>query len=430
MDDLRIINGLVYQSNEFVPTNIYIKDGIITAITDQLYEARKTIDCNGDLVFPGIIDPHTHFALDLGHITSKDDFYHGTKAAAYGGVTTVIDFLEPVQTASAMKEAFLRRKEQTKDSVISVKFHACLKDPKDIPSIVHTMNELDLNTVKIFTTYSDSNRRTYDPEIKELLRQSNKHDFMVTAHIENDDMIVLDKNASYQELPLSRPSLSETSEVLKLAEYVKETNGYLYMVHCSSGNTIHALKEQYPDLLHTHIIVESCPHYVVFDNSVLNQDNGYLYTMAPPLRSKNERQLLIDHIDDIYTIGTDHCTFSSQDKKHEKLIDMPLGIGGVEESFRVLYTMFGDKIIDKMTINVAKAHKLYPQKGVLQVGSDADLFVYRKQPSKITLGHGLCDYTVYDNMPVNGDIITTIVGGTIVIHNQQFVSSHHTLLHK
>lgn len=421
MYDLRILHGAVYLDGVFENTNVYIKNGIIVAITTDEHDALETYDCNGDFVFPGIIDPHTHFELDLGNISSVDDFYTGTKAAAFGGVTTIIDFMEPVQTSRELERAFHRRQHQAKKSVIDYKLHACLRDPKDIPSITKTMNKFNLNTVKIFTTYSDSSRRTYDPEIKTLLKHTVTDNFMVTAHIENDEMIDLDPDALYNQLPDKRPTESETSEALKLAEFVRETNGYLYMVHCSSGKTIQALKKHYGDLLHTHFLVESCPHYFTFDRRVLDKEDGYLYTMAPPLRSDDEQQLLIDNINEIDTIGTDHCTFRKGHKMHDKISDMPLGVGGVEESFRILYTKFGDTIVDKMTKNVAKAHRLFPQKGILQVGSDADMFVYHKTPSIIRLGHGTCDYTIYQGMKVNGNIRSTISHGRFVVKDGVFI---------
>ncbi|QMS84406.1 amidohydrolase family protein [Candidatus Xianfuyuplasma coldseepsis] len=421
MDDLRIINGLVYQNNQFVPTNIYIKDGIISAITTDVYEAKETYDCEGDLVLPGIIDPHTHFELDLGTQSSKDDFYHGTKAAAFGGVTTIIDFLQPAQTASELHQTYKERKQQAQNSVIDYAFHACLRNPLGIEEIVQAMNDNHLKTVKIFTTYSESNRRTYDPEIQELLRYSKRHGFTVTAHIENDEMINKDPSLPYQSLPQARPTEAETNEALKLAGFVRETGGTLYMVHCSSGNTIQALSEQYSDILHTQFLVETCPHYVMFNHSVLNRVHGYLFTMAPPLRSQQEQELLIANIDNIDTIGTDHCTFLQTDKKHTLLQNIPLGVNGVEESFRILFTKCGINIIDKMTINVAKAHHLYPRKGVIAIGSDADLFIYRQQPRTITLGHGACDYTIYEGFEVNGDVISTISRGEFVVKHQSFI---------
>lgn len=429
MNELRIINGLVYQDSRFVKTNLYINNGIITNISDDLHEALETYDCHGNLVLPGIIDPHTHFELDLGWITSKDDFYHGSIAAAFGGVTTFIDFLEPVSNHHDLKTAFRHRQQQAQASVVDYKFHACLKNPHDIPQITKTMKSLHLNTVKIFTTYSDSNRRTYDEEIKALLQQSKIEGFTVTAHIENDDLIDLDPTATFPELPDRRPTESETSEALKLAGYVDDIGGTLYMVHCSSGKTLEALKYHYPHLLNTRFIIESCPHYFRFNRTVLDGENGYLYTMAPPLRSPEEQDLLNKHIDDVYTIGTDHCSFDRKDKDKKLLKDIPLGVGGVEESFPVLYTMFGDQIIDKMTKNVALAHHLFPQKGILQVGSDADVFVYQQQPTTVQ-HHSLSDYSLYRWIPVNGQVITTISRGRFVVRDGALIPHTGTCLNQ
>jgi dihydropyrimidinase len=418
MYDLALLNGWVYFDDEFHKTNIYVRNGLIEEITPMILNAEVIHDCEGDYVIPGIIDPHVHFALELPTITSRDDFYSGTRSAAFGGVTTVIDFLEPVQTKEELLQAFKKRMNDAKDAVIDYSFHACVRNPKGhVKEIVEGMKELNLPTVKLFTTYSDSDRRTYEPEIVELLQETKQHNFMVTAHIENDDLITLSDDFSYLDLPQSRPTKSETSEALKMAQIVRETQGELYMVHCSSGATLKALKEQFSDILHSNLLIESCPHYFVFDQSVLYLPNGHLYTMAPPLRPLNEVKLLQELFADVDTIGTDHCSFNRQDKQQALLKDTPLGIAGVETSFLVMYRLFGDAIINAMTKNVAIKHRLYPQKGVIQVGSDADMFVFHKEKTKIGEQHGATDHNLYYHYPSKGTIKATISRGEFVMKN-------------
>ena len=431
MYDLRIINGLVYKELEYHEMNLYITDGLISKISNELFEAKETYDADGLLVFPGVIDPHTHFELDLGTRTSKDDFKKGTEAAVFGGVTTIIDFLSPVNNNQDLEKEFNLRTVQAKDSLIDYKFHACVMNPKgNVETIVDTMSTLGLNTVKLFTTYSDSNRRTYDTEIIELLKLSKTNNFMVTAHIENDDQIIQKDNMTYHDLPISRPTISETSEALKLAQYARDTGGNLYMVHLSSGKTLKMLKEEYSDILNKNLIIESCPHYFVYDNSILQSKLGFLYTMAPPLRSSEEVTLLKNNIDSVYTIGTDHCTFDFKDKQKTLLKDMPLGVGGVEYSFDIMFSMFGIKVVDKMTQNVAKAHKLFPQKGIIQEGSDADLFLYKLKEKQLTENHSDTDHFIYKDFPVKGEVVSTMSNGIFVLKDRTLQSNTGTLLNK
>ena len=431
MFDLGIINGLVFINDKFIKTNVYISDGIIKEISDSLFESLEAYDCKGNLVIPGIIDPHTHFDLDLGFTTSKDDFETGTKAAAYGGVTTIIDFLNPVDNPNDLEKEFSNRVNQAQKSNIDYKFHACLKNPKgEVKNIVEKLPHLGLNTVKIFTTYSDSNRRTYEPEIKELLSYTKDKNFTLTVHVENDDLIITNNEDTYHKLPINRPTISEFTEAIKLAELVRKTNGRLYMVHLSSGDTLKELSTKYKDILNKDFIVESCPHYFTFNNEVLNKENGYLYTMAPPLRSESEQKELNKLIDNVYTIGTDHCKFNKTEKQKQTLKEMPLGVGGVEESFRLMFTKFGEKIIPKMTSNVAKAHYLYPQKGIIKKGSDADMFIYELKDTTIKNYHSNIDHNIYLNQQVNGEVISTLSRGKFVIKNKEFIPQTGTLLNQ
>ena len=431
MHDLAILNGKVYINQTFHQTNVYIKDGVISCISKKLQSSKETYDAMGDLVLPGIIDPHTHFALDLGTISSRDNFYQGTKAAVYGGVTTIIDFLQPVDNEVDLLKAFIFRKQDAKDSVIDYKFHACLKNPKGhVEEVVKKCERLGLNTIKVFTTYSDSNRRTYDPELRELLTLSKTYPFTLTAHIENDELIDLDPSYSYRDLSRSRKSITETSEALKLAQMVRETNGNLYMVHLSSGETLKRLKEEYKDILNKKMTIESCPHYFVWSDDVFLQEDGYLYTMAPPLRSKSEKELLHQLIDDVYTIGTDHCAFHKEDKNQLLLQKLPLGIGGVEQSFDVMYALFGEKVIDKMTLNVAKAHHLFPQKGIIKEGSDGDLFIYHLEDTLLHNHHGNANYNLYKEYPVKGYVKSTISRGSFVLKDGELNEHKGQLLNK
>ncbi|MBN2300416.1 MAG: amidohydrolase family protein [Acholeplasmataceae bacterium] len=422
MYDKALINGKIYFKSGWQYQNIYIEGEKIALISDQLLPAKEIIDVLGYEVLPGVIDPHVHFELDLGFIKSVDDFYSGSVAAAYGGVTSYVDFLEPVDNVEDLEKAFYHRLSLAKKSVVDYHFHACIKNPKgDLEVFVKKMKALGMNTLKLFTTYSDSNRRTYDPEIIELLELSKKYHFLIMAHIENDDLITLDPKFTYRDLLKSRPQISETTEALKLAEYTRQTGGWMYMVHLSSGKTLEALIQNYPDILNQHFFIESCPQYFSFTNEVLNKHDGYLYTFAPPLRSAHEKDLLLYHQDAVYTIGTDHCAFMKKDKDQLTLAKTPLGIGGIEHALGVMRYHLKDQTIDKMTKRVAYTQSLR-SKGEISEGFDADLVVFKPDNSmKVHGNHGTCDYSVYENHPSAGQVISTILRGQFVIKDGEFV---------
>lgn len=422
MYDYAIMNGSVYLDGRFQTTNLYIQGDKIALISDEYLSATHVIDAEGLEVLPGIIDPHVHFGLKVGVMKSVDDFYHGSVAAAYGGVTSIIDFLDPASNAEELEKAYYQRLNLAQNSVIDYRLHACLKDPDgDIEQFILKMKELDLHTLKIFTTYSDTNRRTYDEDIIKLLKLTKKYDFLLLVHVENDGLIRIEKDFTYQDLPISRPSQSEENEALKLAGFVRDYGGRLYMVHLSSGNTIASLKEHYADVLNKSFYVESCPQYFTFTNECYEREDGFLYTMAPPLRSFSSRKLLFEHQANIDTIGTDHCAFNAADKKDRLLKEIPLGVGSIEHSFTIMRHHLGDSVIKKMTKNVADLHYL-SQKGEIKVGNDADLVLFKKEPRSIILDkHGKADYSLYIGQPSSGQVISTMVRGTFIILDRVFL---------
>jgi dihydropyrimidinase len=419
MFDKSIINGKVYINHAFIKTNIYLQGEKIAKISDEIYASKQVIDANHKMIIPGLIDPHTHMALDLKTIHSVDDFASGSISGLYGGVTTIIDFLEPTSCASDLEKSFYSRLNEAKDCHCDYKFHATIKNPTgSLEEYVLKVKELGLTSIKLFTTYSNSNRRTYDADIIELLKLSQIHHILILAHIENDDLIDLNPDFTYQDLPISRPSISETKEALKLASFVKKYGGYLYMVHLSSGETLQKLKEQYSDILNKKFFVESCPQYFNLSNDLLKQENGYLYTMAPPIRRKEELVKLVSLFSDVYTIGTDHCSFMKKEKNHLLLKDIPLGIGGIESSFHLMYHLFNVQAIDKMTLNPASIHHLLGKKGKIEEGYDADLVIYELANSAIEKLHSKCDYSVYQGYPTDEIIKFVLLRGNIIIEDQ------------
>ena len=420
MFDKSLINGNLFIDGKWQKANLSILGEKIAYIGNEIKDAKEVIDCAGLNIIPGLIDPHVHFELNCGRVTSVDDFYYGSVAAAFGGVTTIVDFLDPSRNAEELKQTYYERIALAKKSLVDYHMHACIREPNgDLEEYVKTVKELGMKTIKLFTTYSDTHRRTYDKDIIELLKLSKKYNVLILAHIEADDMISIKDEFTYKDLCVSRPGYAETLEALKLAGYAKETGGYLYMVHCSSGETLRQLKEEYGDIINKNLFIESCPQYFVFNNLSLNDENGNLFTFAPPLRSERERQLLHAYFENLYTIGTDHCAFNKEDKTWSKLAGFPLGVGGIEYSFTLMFRRFDEKVIDKMSKNVAEAED-FPTKGELKVGKDADIAVFKIIDNyRCQKGHGKCDYSIYEGVLGSGEFIHTLVRGQFVLRNRE-----------
>jgi len=378
IEDLGIINGKVYMDGGFSNVNIYVKGEKISCITSEKLQCKKEVDAGGCMVLPGLIDPHVHFHLGVGDCVSSDDFHTGSIKAALGGVTTYIDFLDPIKKASQIDVAFDKRVKLAETSVTDYAFHTTIANPVDSPiDIIRASKKIGIPSIKLFTTYSNSDRRTGDNYIYELLKCSKDENIKVVVHAENDELVSVKNDILVKDHEKSRPVISENIEVMKLASMAKETGGNLYIVHVSAGSSVEKLVENFDHELISHqITLESCPHYFIFNSSVYNQKDGYRYTMTPPLRPETDRILLNRFIDYISTIGTDHCPFEEKFKNHKYTSDISMGIGGIQYSFLNMYSLFQEKIIDKFTKGPAKAYGLYPTKGILIPGADADILIF------------------------------------------------------
>ncbi len=417
MFDLGILNGRLYLNGSFTQSNLYIKNGVIDTITKSHLESTEKYDVQGKMVLPGFIDAHVHFNLGVGANVSEDDFFSGSKKAAMGGITTVIDFLDPIKDVSQLDEAFNNRYELAKKSVIDYGFHVTLGNPEgEVRTILNKSCLLGMPTVKLFTTYASTNRQTKDYYIDELLKYSKQAKVRILVHAENNDMIK-EKNVLVKDHESSRPAISEITEVLKLAEMARYRDGLLYIVHTNCGTTLERIKEIYSKQLHSSIILESAPHYFKFNSSLYEKEDGYLYTMTPPLRSEEERVKLINNIDAIDVIGTDHCPYPKRLKNKKYTSEIPMGIDGVKYSFLNMFTLFGEDIIPKFTAEPSKIHGLYPKKGVLMPGSDGDIVIF--DPNKIT--RVVDDNSVYNGEVLKGEITATISKGKFIVKEGKFL---------
>ena len=201
--------------------------------------------------------------------------------------------------------------------------------------------------------------------------------------------------------------------------------GKVYIVHVTCGSSLEMLNEKYSELLENNLFIESCPQYFHLTKEVFGGENGQLYLLAPPLRSKKEQKKLIENFGSINTIGTDHAPFMKEEKKRYNQLDkIPKGLGSLEYSFSLMYDLFGEQIIPKFTINPAIIHSLFPKKGTIQEGSNADLVIF--DPEKefvIDSGHSKSDYSPYEGMKLKGQVESTILRGRFVIENRELVGS-------
>ena len=421
MYDLGIINGRVYTENGYINTNVFIKDGRISALSGDKLDCTEYVDADGAKVLPGLIDPHVHFSLTVGENTSTDNFETGSINGLLGGITTYIDFLDPIKRREDFKEAFEKRSELAKNSASDYAFHSCLANPSDgAKEMIREGLKYGNTSIKLFTTYSNTDRRTPDNYIRDLLKCSKMHNVRIVIHSENDDLVDYSKNILIKNHEKSRDTLCETTEVLKLAQMARVTGGNLYIVHVSAGTTADLISREYrKELENGNIIMESCPHYFIFNSSCYNKRSGFLYTMTPPLRPEEDRQLLCENLDYISTIGTDHCPFSEEMKKHKYTSETPMGIGGIKYSFLNMYTLFGDKVIKKFTSNPARAYNMYPKKGTILPGSDADIVIFDDKARGVIKD----SESLYNGREIKGKFLKVFLGGKLAVDNGQYVGS-------
>ena len=439
-----IKNGTLVRSSESTKSDILLKAGKIEKIEKNISEtqADKVIDATGKYIFPGGIDPHVHMDLTTPAGKSSDSFETGSRAALFGGTTTLIDFVTPQRNQNLI-EALEEQKKEAKNCLTDYSFHMT---PQALSSdtekqIKQCIENEGINSFKIYMAYSIG---LGNGEIAKVMEMVAKYGGLVTVHAENGEVIdylrqkfVSEGKIEPKYHPISRPDSMEEEAINRVIEIAKLTNCKLYIVHVSSAKGIKRVeKAQKEGAL---VYAETCPHYLLLDDGVYNQEfnKSAKYVLSPPIRGKENQEVLWNSIakNSIQTVGTDHCPFNLKGQKELGIKDftkIPNGAGGVEHRLNLLYTygVLENKITLNQFVNItstqpAQLFGLEKQKGDLKAGLDADIVIWNPEKEKIISAkthNQNCDTNIYEGFKLKGVAETIILRGEVAVENEKMIA--------
>jgi dihydropyrimidinase len=440
----KIIGGTIVTSNKTYKSDVLISNGKIKRIARRITDkADKIIDAKGQYLFPGGIDVHTHLDMPFGGTVTSDDFYTGTIAAACGGTTSIIDFAMQEKRKS-LKDALNKWHSKARGkSVIDYGFHIALTDlNKEAWHDLSQLVSLGVSSVKAFMAYKNS-LMVSDEVLFKLLEKSNQYGFLVMIHAENGDAIdVLIKRLLSERKTkpvyhaISRPPELEeeaTNRVITLARLAKAP---LYIVHLSCKGALRRVRLARKNK--QKVYAETCPHYLTLSINDLRKPGfqGAKYVMSPPLRDKSNQQHLWQGLakGDLVTIGSDHCAFNMKTQKELGKGDfskIPNGIPGAETRLPLIYSegvakkrISLNRCVDICSTTPARLFGLYPQKGEIAIGSDADIVIFNPKGETILKAsklHQKVDYCPYEGMKLKGSVSHVLLRGEVIVKDNKFL---------
>jgi dihydropyrimidinase len=439
--DTVIKGGTLVLGEQCLQADLGIEGEVIAAIGGIL-EAENEIDASGCLVLPGAIDPHTHLALDLGPgLKTGDDFGSGSRAAAMGGTTTIINYAEQCGYSGlgeALDDWMLKAEGK---SCIDYSFHMLINDPSS-----QVLDEMELlvrqgiTSFKVLLAYKDIVMLD-DSQLFRVLRRAGELGAIVNVHAENGSLIdelTADLRGAGKIQPVyharSRPEIAEEEATFRALALAKAADAPVYIVHMTCKGAVEVLKRA--RLSGQKAFGETCPQYLLLDESVYEADldSASSYILSPPLRDKANQEVLWNSLSSglLQVVGTDHCPFSSEQKAlgRNDFSKIPNGLAGVETRLGLLYH-FGvregrltlSEWVRLMATNPAKLFGLYPRKGTLSVGSDADIVVFdpaRTQSLDAARLHMNTDLSPYEGWELQGWPRDVLQRGRIIVREGQF----------
>ncbi len=454
MANILIKNGLVVDTEWTRHSDILVEGSRIKRIARNILvedcpEGTHIVDASGLCVLPGIIDAHTHYHLVSRGTVTADSFAEGSKLASFGGVTTVVDFAD--DNHKSLLGSTKDRKRQMRPMSIDYALHQGVYEYRDsLRTELRELKASGVGAVKIFTTYRNVGYMVDKREdLKAIFSMCRELGLMVCVHCEDDSIISgINENWKGQYRPIDhaalRPSEAEAEAIRYVGGIAQELDMPVYIVHLSSKKGLEVVRELREKGVK--VIVETTPHYLFLDKSRLEGEDGPLYVMTPPLRTKEDNEALQEALIDgeIQVVATDHCSFTYEQKleSHDCRTIFP-GIPGTEELLPLIYN-FGHtsgqlsmgQIVNLLSTGPAKQFGLYPKKGILREGSDADIVLF--DPSEIwTISrdttHSAALYTPYEGTTVMGRVKMTYLRGRLIMGDGiylglegdgQFVKAH------
>ncbi|WP_169085407.1 dihydropyrimidinase [Paenibacillus sp. PL91] len=442
-----IKNGTVVTAADTYAADVLIKEGIIAKIgLDLTDEADEIIDASGKYVFPGGIDPHTHLEMPFGGTVTADDFATGTRAAAFGGTTTIVDFCLTTKGKPLSESIKTWHNKANGKAVIDYGFHLMIGEINDevlaeLPAIV---KEEGITSLKVFMAYKNVFQAD-DGTLFRTLLAAKELGAMVMVHAENGDVIdfliqkaLAEGNTDPIYHALTRPSIIEGEATGRAAKLAELAGARLYVVHVTCAEAVQQIAEARNKGVD--IWGETCPQYLVLDQSYLEKPDfeGAKYVWSPPLREAFHQEVLWNALKSgqLQTLGSDHCSFNFDGQKDLGLGDfskIPNGGPVIEDRFSLFYSEGVNKgritlhqFVDIVSTRNAKLFGLFPRKGTIAVGSDADIVIFDPLAGRTLSAkthHMNVDYNPFEGMQVTGEPISVLSRGEFVIQDRQFVGA-------
>jgi len=436
MKTILIKGGTVVTPLDISRKNVYIRGEKITEVSaETAQKADLIVDAAGLYVLPGAIDTHVHFNDEFMGTISVHDYYTGTQAAAYGGVTSIIDFSNQIPgkpLAWTLKNKF---KEAEGKAIIDYGVHPVITNVSgeildEIPSLI----DQGAPTIKCYMTYKNEGLMVKMPDLKRILNRLNDAGGMLLVHAEDNDTIESNvqryikqgRTAAYYHA-LSRPPESELNAIQKCIKLAEETGGRLFIVHLSSDKGMEAVDSARQKGYY--VFAETCTHYLFFTEDMLKQEDGMKWICSPPLRNRSIQKNLWKGISEgrIAMVSSDDAAYSWEAKLMGKnrFDRCPNGIPGIEPRLNILYSegviknrITPSRLVELTSANPAKLFGLWPRKGRIGPGADADILLLDPQKkwimSRKTL-HMAADWSAYEGIDVIGKINKVFSRGELII---------------
>lgn len=433
--DLVIQNGTVITAEKTVQTDIGVKDGKIAALGSGL-RGHEQVSAAGMWVIPGGVDPHVHLEMPTSTTVTSDDWHTGTQAAAHGGTTTVIDFVEPENDQTLLEALALRRAQADGRTHIDYSLRMTLTNaaPTTLAQIPAVMTA-GISSFKLYTTYTGF--ALPDENLIAAFEAVGAAGGLVMVHCENDAIVQhslaklrAEGRLAPQFQPQSRPALAEVEAIQRVILLARFTGVPLYIAHISTNKGSQAVERARQ---HGQVVYgETCPQYLLIDethNQNPDPRESVKFICAPPLRKVKDQQALWARLQSsgLQTVGTDHCAFNVTGQKDSGLENFercPGGLPGIEARLALLHT-FGVRAgwlppqqwVSVCSTAPAQIFGLYPRKGSLEIGADADIVLFDPE-RRVKLGksilHENVDYTPYEGLELQGWVHAAYLRGQLI----------------